>query len=79
MSGSGWSAESQRKDSRARVALDEGATDSICILFLQRRFNPKKEGDFSIVKQALFRGKSRRKSAEGAFLKALVSALRLFY
>lgn len=61
-----------------RVAADKGATYSICILFLQREFNPKKEGDFSIVRQALFRVKSRRKSAEGAFLKALVSALRLF-
>lgn len=79
MSGGRWSAREarQRKDSWVRVASDKGATDGICILFLQRGFNPKKGGDFSIVRQALFRVESRRKS-EGAFLKALVSALRLF-
>lgn len=69
----------RKKDSWVRVASDERVTYSICIFFLQRGFNPKKGGDFSIVTQALFRVKSRRKSAEGAFLKALVSALRLFY
>lgn len=52
-----------------KVASDKEATFSICILFLQRRFNPKKEGVFSIVRQALFRVKSRRKAAEGAFSK----------
>lgn len=63
----------------ARAAsCDKGATQSICILFLQRGFKPKKERDFSVVTQALFGVKSRRKSADGAFLKALVSALRLF-
>lgn len=66
---------------REKVAVesshDWGPAASICILFLQREFNPKKERDFSIVRQALFGVKSRR-SAEAAFLKGLVSALRLF-
>lgn len=52
-----------------RGASDKEATFSICILFLQRGFNPKKEGVFSIVRQALFRAKSRRKAAEGALSK----------
>jgi hypothetical protein len=50
VSGSGWSAaEPDRKDSWVRVASNKGAMESICILFLHRGFNPKKEGDFSIV------------------------------
>lgn len=73
----GLPGEPDRKDIWVRVASVKGATQSICILFLQRGFNPKKEGDFSIVILALFRVKSRGKSAEGAFLKALLSALRL--
>ena len=67
-----------RQGARQRVACDWGPVASICIRFLQREFNPKKERDFSIVRQPLFGVKSRRRSAEGAFLKGLVSALRLF-
>ena len=58
----------QRKETRGLCG--------ICILPLQRKFNPKKR-DFSLVGWALFRLKSRGKAAEEALLKAWGSALRL--
>ena len=76
-SGSGCQPGSHREKIAVESSHNWGPAASICILFLQREFNPKKERDFSIVRQALFGVKSRR-SAEAAFLKGLVLALRLF-